>query len=367
MSLREQFLLDPDVVFLNHGSFGACPRPVFEQYQGWQVELEREPVDFLSRERRFPDLIEAAKARLAEYVGTNPNNLVFVPNATSGVNMAARSVPLEAGDEVLASDQEYGALDYLWEHVCSRAGARYVRRPPDELASALTESTRVLFVSHITSRTALRLPVEELCRAARAAGVLTLVDGAHVPGQIPLDLDALGADVYAGNCHKWLMAPKGAGFLFVRPEHQAWIEPLVVSWGWGEGETFADRLRYEGTRDPAAYLSVPAAIDFQADHDWNAVRERCRGLAERARTEIAALTGVEPQPPQGLQMVSVPLPDCDPAQLQRRLYDEHRIEIPCALWAGRPLLRASFQGYNDESDLDRLLTALRALFRRSLH
>jgi isopenicillin-N epimerase len=360
-SLRQLFLLDPDVVFLNHGSFGACPRAVFEEYQRRQLELERQPVEFLARDRRFPALIEAAKVRLADYVGADPVNLVFVPNATSAVNVVARSLRLEPGDEVLASDQEYGALDYLWEHVCRRNGARYVKRPPASLPEALTERTRVLFVSHITSRTALRLPVEDLCRRARKAGALTIVDGAHAPGQIPLDLEALGADVYAGNCHKWLCAPKGAGFLFVRPEHQAQIEPLVVSWDWGEGQTFAERHRYEGTRDPAAYLAVPAAIDFQAEHDWDAVRERCRALAERARIEIASLTGIEPQPGQNLQMVSVPLPPCDPKSLQRRLHDDHRIEIPCALWAGRPLLRASFQGYNDESDLERLLAALRVL------
>jgi len=315
-------------------------------------------VEFLGRERRFPGLIEAAKQRLAAYVGADPANLVFVPNATAGVNVVARSLDLRPGDEVLASDHEYGALDYLWDHVCAKRAARYVRRPQAELADALGARTRVLFVSHVTSKTALRLPVEKLVRAARAAGVVAVVDGAHVPGQLPLSLDELGADAYAGNCHKWLCAPKGSGFLHVAPELQPRIEPLVVSWDWGEGRTFAERHRYQGTSDPAAYLAVPAAIEFQAEHRWDDVRARCAALAERARVEIASLLGVEPFPPQGLQMVSVPLPPCDPARVQRRLLDEYRIEVLCIEHAGRPLIRVSFQGYNEDADLERLLDAL---------
>jgi isopenicillin-N epimerase len=331
---------------------------VFEEYQRWQLELERQPVAFLGRERRFPGLIDAAKDRLAAYVGADPANLVFVPNATAGVNVVARSLELGPGDEVLASDHEYGALDYLWEHVCAKTGAHYVRRRPEQLADALGPRTRVLFVSHVTSKTALRFPVEELVRAAREAGVLAIVDGAHAPGQLPLSLEGLGADAYAGNCHKWLCAPKGAGFLHVAPALQPRIEPLVVSWDWGEGQTFAERHRYPGTSDPAAYLAVPAAIDFQAEHGWDEVRARCVALAEQARVELASLLDVEPFPPQGLQMVSVPLPPCEPVRAQRRLLEEHRIEVPCSEHAGGPLIRVSFQGYNDETDLERLLEAL---------
>jgi len=356
--LRELFLLEQGLVFLNHGSFGACPRPVFEEYQRLQLELERQPVAFLGRERRFPELIDAARERLAAYVGADPANLVLVPNATSGVNVVARSVELAPGDEVLASDHEYGALDYLWEHVCGKAGASYVRVPPDELVGSLGPRTRVLFVSHVTSKTALRLPVEELVEAARSAGVLSVVDGAHAPGHLPLSLEELGADAYTGNCHKWLCAPKGSGFLHVAPGLQAQIEPLVVSWDWGEARTFAERHRYHGTSDPASYLAVPAAIDFQAEHGWDEVRTRCAALAERARVEIASLFGVEPFPPQGLQMVSVPLPPCDPARVQRRLLEERLIEVPCFEHEGRPTIRVSFQGYNDEADLERLLEAL---------
>ncbi len=210
--LRDEFLLHPEVTFLNHGSFGACPRAVFERYQEWQLELERQPVLFLAR--RLEELLEEARAALGAYVGADPDDLVFVPNATAGVNVAAWAVGLQAGDEVLSTDLEYGALDLTWEHVCTDLGARYVRTPiglPVESAEEIMERvwagvgprTRVLFLSHHTSGTALTLPVRELCGRARAHGIRSIVDGAHVPGHLPLDLRALDADYYAGNCHKW--------------------------------------------------------------------------------------------------------------------------------------------------------------------
>jgi isopenicillin-N epimerase len=211
-SLPAEFLLDPEVTFLNHGSYGACPRTVFERYQEWQLELERQPVLFLAR--RIDTLLADARAALAEYVGCDPDDLVFVPNATAGVNVAAWPSGLQAGDEVLTTDLEYGALDLAWEHICGDFGARYIRTPislpitsPDEIVetiwSAVTPRTRVLFLSHHTSSTALMLPVAELCRRARERGIRTIVDGAHVPGHLPLNLRELDADFYAGNCHKW--------------------------------------------------------------------------------------------------------------------------------------------------------------------
>jgi len=227
--LRDLFLLRPDVVFLNHGSFGACPQPVFETYQRWQRELERQPVEFLGR--RFASLMRTAREALASYVHTAPEDLVYVPNATTGLNVVARSLPLQPGDEVLATDHEYGALNRTWRFVCAKRNATYVNYPlPLPIRSAeqvvetiwagVTPRTRVLFISQYTSPTALILPVAELVRRARQAGILTVVDGAHMPGQIPLDLTALGADFYAGNLHKWLCAPKGAGFLNARREVQ---------------------------------------------------------------------------------------------------------------------------------------------------
>jgi isopenicillin-N epimerase len=354
-------------VFLNHGSFGACPRPVFEEYQRWQRELERQPVEFLAR--RLDGLIEEAKERLAGEVGARPDDLVFVTNATSGMNVVARSLPLAADDEVVASNHEYGAVGQLWQYVCARSGATLVRadvRPGpdlvDELWSAVTPRTRVISVSHLTSATAIRFPVEEICGRAREQGILVAVDGAHAPGQLDLDVEAVGADFYAGNCHKWLCAPKGAGFLHVRPEHQDAMVPPVVSWGSKPGASFSERFHWPGTHDPAAFLAVPAAIGFLAEHGWEAVRHRCHGLAELGRLRLADLTGIEPLAPDESwlgQMVTAELPELDHEALKRRLYDERRIEIPVQRFDGRPVIRASFQGYNDESDLDVLLEALR--------
>jgi isopenicillin-N epimerase len=363
--VRDLFLLDPDVVFLKHGSFGACPRAVFEEYQRIQLQLEREPIEFLSLKRRHPELIAAVRDRLAAYVGAAPADLVLVPNATTAVNMVARSLELRPGDELVTTTHEYGGNNLLWRHVSERSGAKLVeidtipRRAPADLMAAVTPRTRALFVSHVSSPTALRFPVEELCRQARDAGVLTIVDGAHAPGQIALDLDALDADFYTGNCHKWLCAPKGAGFLHVRLDAQRLLEPQAVSWDWTQDE-WADRHRWTGTRDPSPHLAVPAAIDFQASHGWDGVRERCHALATLAERELAAL-GLEPLPENGdefVQMIAFRLPPCDAEKVTLRLAHEHRIEVLAQDWRGQPTLRLSFQGYNDESDLDALLTAL---------
>jgi isopenicillin-N epimerase len=361
--VRDEFLLDPDVVFLNHGSFGACPRPVFERYQAWQLELEREPVEFIAR--RLPGLLAEARAALAAYVGASPDDLTFVPNATTGVNIAARSLDLRPGDEILATGLEYGACDLTWEWLCARTGARYVRAdmplPLDDvvkrLFAARTERTRVVFVSHITSATAVRLPVEEIVARARAEGLVTIVDGAHAPGQVALDLDALGADFYAGNCHKWLCAPKGSGFLHVRGERQERVDGAIVSWGYEEPAGFVSRTEEQGTRDPAAYLAVPAAIEFQRDRAWDEVQARCRALTLDARARLCAHLGTEPIAPDDMlvQMATVRLPAPDPG-LKRRLFDEHRIEIP--VLRGDDMIRVSVAAYTTPDDIDKLLAVL---------
>jgi isopenicillin-N epimerase len=371
IGLRDEFLLDPSVTFLNHGSFGACARSVFERYQAWQLELERQPVLFLGR--RIAGLLAEARTTLGAYVGADPEDIVFVPNATTGVNCAAWAVGLQREDEVLTTDLEYGALDLTWEHVCRDFGARYVRTPirlpvtsSEELVEAVWAGvgprTRVLFISHHTSSTALTLPVAELCARARDADVRTVVDGAHVPGHLPLDLRTLDVDYYAANCHKWLGAPKGAGFLYVRPELQRDVHPLVFSWGYeGDDPSFLSRHEKQGTRDPSAYLTVPAAIEWQREHDWDAVRKRCHELARRAHNEL----GLEPVAPDSSeffrQMVTLRLPSDVRPDLQERLYDDHRIEIPVTERGEERFIRASFQGYNDDEDLGRLQNALAAL------
>jgi isopenicillin-N epimerase len=360
--MKDLFLLDPDVTFLNHGSFGACPRPVFEEYQRLQLELEREPVQFLHLSRALPERLLNVRTRLGDYVGADPDGILLVPNASSGLNVVARSLRLEPGDEILAGEEEYGGMDRLWRFVAARTGAVYVQVPVERIAERIGPRTKVVFVSHVTSPTARVLPVEELVAAARSAGALTVVDGAHAPGQLDLDVEAVGADVYAGNCHKWMCAPKGAGFLAVREDVRPLLEPMVVSWDWEDAEHFAERHRWQGTRDPSAHLAVPAAIDFMAEHDWPAQQARCRALAARARDELAELFDLEPLPGPIGQMTAARVPPCDPVEANRRLYAEHRVEAPFTQLRGEQLIRVSFQAYNDERDLERLLDALRALF-----
>jgi isopenicillin-N epimerase len=370
LALKTQFLLRPDVTFLNHGSFGACPKPVFDTYQQWQLELERQPVEFLGR--RYDDLLDEARAALARYLHTDANSLIFVANATTGINIVARSLALAAGDEILTSDQEYGAMDYTWQFVCEKTGARYIRQPlvldetlVDTFWAQVTPRTKVIFLSHITSATATILPIAELCRRARQHGILTIIDGAHAPGQIPLDLTGLDADAYTGNCHKWLCAPKGSAFLMVQPHLHALIEPAVISWGWLPGASFATRNQWQGTRDIAAYLSVPAAIQFQHDHDWESVRAHGHALARQTRQRAAHLTGVAPLVPDSsdwyAQMITLPLPGRDTERLTRRLREAYQIEIPFTKWNEQTGIRASFQGYNTQADADLLLEGLAAL------
>jgi isopenicillin-N epimerase len=318
-----------------------------------------------------------ARAELALYLGAQANDLVFVPNTTTALNIVARSLPLSTGDEVLASDHEYGALDRTWTYVCRRAGATYVRAPiavpvtsADDVVEAIwshvTERTRVLFLSHITSPTAVILPIGKLIERAREAGIVSVIDGAHAPGQIPLDLDALGADVYAGNCHKWMLAPKGSAFLHVRRPLQEMIEPWVVSWGWEPERPvvspFIDVHEWQGTQDISAYLSVSAAIRFMKDHDWWSVATRCAALLREAESQIRTVTG---QPPivtdtRGFlaQMASFEIPTDDVETLATTLQETDRIEVPVIRWKERTLVRISINAYNDASDVDRFIRAL---------
>ena len=359
--MRPGFLLDPDVAYLNHGSYGACSEPVFAEYQRLQLELERAPTDFFTR-RVFTGFwgaddgsgpLTGARAALAAFLGAGGDDLVFVPNATSGLNAVIRSLRLGPEDEVLTTAHEYGAVTRTWEF----AGARLVVCEPAELAERIGPRTRAVSVSHITSPTALVLPVDEVCAAAREQGALAIVDGAHAPGQVPVDLASLGADVYAGNCHKWLCAPKGAGFLWARPELQEVIDPLVISWGYRDDADFGERHGWQGTRDPAAYLTVPLAIEVHGTFEHTAQRALADEAERRLRELGLPRLGGEPAP----HMRTVELPPCDPAELWRRLCDEFRVEVPVYEWAGYRLLRVSIGPYNDEADVDRLVAALRSL------
>jgi len=378
--MHELFLLDPGIVFLNHGSFGACPKEVLDAQHRWQIEMERNPVEFLAR--RSAQLLADARDALGAFIGASGDHLVFVPNATTGVNIVARSLPLASGDEVLATQMEYGACDATWKGVCDRRGAHYrqvdiplpyerdqfVRR----VMAAVTPRTRMIYASHITSTTALTLPITELCREARKRGILTLIDGAHAPGQVALDIDAIGADFYVGNCHKWMCAPKGAGFLHARPEHHAMLDATVTSWGYADGvvghsgfdaylgrTVLERRLQWQGTRDISAWLAVPSAIEFLERHDWTSVRVRCHALARHALQVLTQRFGTEPiaRDDDWAQMVAIPVPAQDADALRTRLFEESRIEVPVTSHAGRVFVRVAVQGYNTAQDIEALLAA----------
>ncbi|MCB8984839.1 MAG: aminotransferase class V-fold PLP-dependent enzyme [Ardenticatenaceae bacterium] len=376
--LKELFLLDPKIIFLNHGSFGATPRPVFADYQAWQRRLEHQPVYFLVEE--LTGHLAAARQALGDYLHAPADDLVYVPNATFALNIVARSLDLRAGDEVLTTDHEYGACDNTWQFLSQKKGFAYVRQPiPVPVVSAtavaeqfwhgVTPRTKVIFLSHITSSTALTFPVAEVCRRARAAGILTIIDGAHAPGQVPLDMAVIDADFYFGNAHKWLCSPKGAAFLYARRDKQPLLEPLVVGWGWGEnrpwtyGSNFLDDQQWLGTNDLSAYLAVPAAIAFQAEHDWTAVRQQCHLLLRDTMQRIGVLTGLLPIYPDDAgfyhQMATIPLPQLtDLKGLKTHLYQQYRVEVPLVEWQNRHFIRVSIQGYNTSHDADALLAAL---------
>ena len=378
--MRNQFLLAPDLVFLNHGSFGACSREVLEVQQRWQMEMERNPVEFLGR--RSAGLLLQARTALAQALGASADELVFVPNSTTGVSVVARSFPLQPGDEVLTTDLEYGACDAAWQHVCAQAGAVYRRikipLPFDResvtkhLLSAASRKTRLITFCHITSSTALIFPAAEICAAARERGIATFVDGAHAPGQIPVDLDAINADFYVGNCHKWLCAPKGSAFLHARSEHHAMLEANVFSWGYAEGTDeqtgfddflgttlFERRMQWQGTRDISAWLAVPAALDFQKRHDWPAVQVRCHALAKIALDKLTERFATQPiaEDEDWAQMVAIPIAAQDPELLRKRLYEESRIEVPITAHGKQIFVRVSVQGYNTLDDIEHLLAA----------
>jgi isopenicillin-N epimerase len=371
---RDEWLLDPEVAFLNHGSFGATPRAVLAEQDRWRARMERRPTHFMDRE--LPPALRAAAARLAAFVGARAEDLVFVENATAGCNTVLRSLSFAPGDEILVTDHGYPAVRKAAEYVAARAGACVVEAAvPFPLADAaqvvaavssrLGPRTRLAIFDHITSPTAVIFPVRELTALCRAAGVPVLIDGAHAPGMLSLDVPSLGADWYAGNCHKWLMAPKGSAFLWTAPERQADTHPLVISHGFGQG--FTAEFDWVGTRDPSAWLSIPAAIDFHERLGGARLRERNAALAREQAMMLARAWQTERGAADALtgSMAAVRLPLHEPAtaeralELRRNLFDDHRIEVPVTAFAGALWARISAHAYNRPEDYARLAACFR--------
>lgn len=378
IDLRSQFLLNPDITYLNFGSFGACAKPVFEDYQRWQLELEYEPVKFVTV--TGPKYLQQSREALGTYIHCDADDLVFVMNPSYGVNIIAKSLDLQPGDEVLSTDLEYGACDRTWNYYCRKKGAKYVRQHInlpivskdqfiEDFFKGLTPRTKLVFISHITSATALRLPVEEICAIAKEKGLMTFVDGAHIPGHLPLDLSTLNADIYTGACHKWMCTPKSCSFLYVRRELQPLFDPLLISWGYESAapshSRFLDYHQMQGTRDYSAFLTVPRAISFQEEHDWPSIAASCRRLVQENALRFCELMGSTPISPINDdflgQMFSIPIKTPSPEALHDHLYEAYKIQVPVNRQGADLYIRYSINAFNSQSDLDKLYDALKEI------
>jgi isopenicillin-N epimerase len=383
--MKEHWLLDPAITFLNHGSFGAAPKAVLAKQNELRVQLEREPVRFMVRE--LEPLLDEARATLAKFIGADPAAIAFVPNATAGVNAVLRSLDLDRHDELLVTTHEYNASRNALEYVAGLAGAKVVAVDvpfpigfSDEIVervlAAVTDRTRLLLIDHVTSQTGLIFPIARLIAELNSRGIDTLVDGAHAPGMFPLNLDSLSAAYYTGNLHKWVCAPKGAAFLYVRENRRLGIRPVAISHGANATRTDRSRFHLEfdwpGTFDPSACLSVPTALEFMAslvNGGWPEVVQRNHELALRARDLLCHRLGIDPPAPDDMlgSMAAVPLPEGRPYvptlygdPLQDALFYEHNIEVPIHPWPHQPkrVLRVSAQLYNEIGDYEKLADAL---------
>lgn len=373
--MKSQFLLDPNITFLNHGSFGACPKPIFKNYQHWQLELEKQPVQFLTK--HLAGYLKTSKEAVADFVSCSSDDFFFTPNPTIAINTVMRSVKLEPGDEILTTNHEYGAMDRTWNFYCKKSGAKYIRQnislPIQSKESLLEEfwkgyspKTKIIFLNHISSATALIFPVKEIIERARALGLITIIDGAHVPGHIDLNLTELNPDYYTGTLHKWMLSPKGCSFLYVRKELQDALDPLVVGWGYqseSPGKSrFLDYHEFQGTRDVSAFLTAPAAIQFLKENNWHEKSAQSKKMILEHYESFCELLDSEPICPVTNeflgQMCSIPICTEKPAELKETLYHQYNIEIPVMKIDHGTFLRISLNGYNHEDDLNTLKNAL---------
>lgn len=365
------------MVFLNHGSFGACPRPVFTAYQNWQKKLESQPVQYFDED--IYTYLKQARTDLGNFIGCDPDDVLFVRNPTTAINTIIHSLDIESGYEVLSTDHEYGSLIRAWKHFENEKGYNFIQQSiplpvsshasfVDDFWKGVTNRTKIIFMSQITSPTALIFPVAEICKRASSNGILTIIDGAHVPGHIPLNIREMNPDVYTGACHKWLSAPKGSTFLYIKKNLQERISPLVISWGEEvdpSPTSFIYENQYQGTSDPSAFLAVSDAIKFQQSNDWESVKKRCRELTRSTRHRIYEIVNTNPICPNSEewlgQMASVEVPTVDSMDLKKELMSKYNIEIPIFIWKNKNFLRISINAYNDEKDTDKLLSALKGL------
>lgn len=378
--LRNEFLVRKDLTFLNFGSFGACPKPIFERYQQYQLELEQEPVLFIVKTGM--EYLQQSRETLAAFLNCSADDLVYLVNPSHAVNLVAKNFPLKAGDEVLTTNLEYGACDRTWEYYCAQAGALYKRQPisfplttketfVEEFFKGVNNRTRLIFISHITSSTGLRFPIEAICAKAKEMGIPTFIDGAHGPAQAPINLNELGADLYTGACHKWMMTPKGSTFLYVNKTYQRMLDPLVISWGFNSTtpshSSFLDYHQTQGTRDFSAFLCIPKAIEFMQQYNWHNVAKECRQLVHDNAQRFCELVNSQPLAPVNkdfiLQLFSIPVRTKDPIALKNLLFNEYKIEVPVMPHGDQVFLRYSIQAFNTQDHLDTLYSAVEDIIK----
>ncbi len=382
--LKDQFLLRPDIHFLNFGSFGATPKPIFQKYQDWQRVLEAEPVQFIAFDGY--QYLADSRAALAKFLNCpDKDDLVYVTNPSFAVNMIAKSFPLNEGDEILATDIEYGACDRTWEYYCKKKGATYKRQKInlpittkeqfiEDFFKGCNEKTKAIFISHITSATGLIFPAAEICAIAKEKGLITIVDGAHAPAHIPLDLSTIQADFYTGACHKWMMAPKGCSFLYAAKSVQSICDPMIVSWGYQalkpSHSNFLDYHQMIGTRDFSAFLTVETCIEFMEQHNWKAVGQQCHQMVLDHAPRFFALLNSTPISPLNSewigQMISIPIQTPDPEKLQRTLFLDYKIEVPIMRQGNDVYLRYSINAFNTVENLNALYDALAEIQKQGI-
>ena len=375
--IKQNFLLDKNITFLNHGSYGSCPIPVFEDYQKWQRKLEKQPVEFLTN-----DLWEALKhsrVTLSKFVGCDEDEVLFFSNPTSAIANVINSLNLNDGDEVLMTDHEYGALVRQWNLWGEKNNVKIKQQKvPVPVTSkdmfinnfwrGVSKKTKVIFISQITSPTAIIFPVKEIVDLAKNKGILTIIDGAHVPGHIDLNIHSLGCDFFTGAIHKWLCGPKGSSFLFVKKSHQDWVKPIIHSWGKDGNDPgpteFLQDFQWQGTRDMSSFLTIPKAMEFFGRH-IQPNQEYCRKMTLEMFSNFISMLGTEPLTKGGQwigQMVSHPLPVNSPLEIKDILMEKYKVEIPIFEWNGNRYIRSSFQVYNEKKDIDSLMSALDSIF-----
>ena len=378
MHLKDLFLLRPDITFLNFGSFGASPKPIFEEYQRLQLELEKDPVEFIVN--TGPTLLKESRKALAEFIDCDSEDLIYVQNPTYAVNVVAKNFPLNAGDEVLSTNIEYGACDRTWKFYCKEKGATYVRQPIrlpltskeaflSDFWKGAGEKTKLIFIGQITSPTGIILPVEEICMEAKKRGIPVFIDGAHVPAHIDLSIRKLDPDYYTGACHKWMMTSKGSSFLYVKKEHQQALDPLIVSWGYEAAYPSDSQLydyhQFNGTRDFTAYLTIPASLKFMQKYDWKSVSQSSKEMVLEWLPRLCEIAGSVPLAPLTAeffgQMGSIPVRTNDPVALKRELREKYKIEIPVMPENDAVYIRFSVNGFTTEEDLVALENALKQL------